>query len=54
MFRRVHVPGAAEVATEARVARVDGHTAGVQFAGVGEHDAAMIVRHVLRHGRPQA
>jgi hypothetical protein len=54
LFLSFAVPGAAEVRTEATVARVDGHTAGVAFHDVEEHEAAMIVRHVLRHGRPRA
>lgn len=54
VFLRFAVPGAAEVETTARVARVDGRTAGVAFQGVEQHDAEMIVRHVMRHGRPQA
>ena len=51
LFMRFAVPGAAEVATEARVARIDGGTAGVAFTNLDEHDAAMIVRHVMRHQR---
>lgn len=47
VFMRFAVPGAAEVTTEARVARIDGTTAGVSFQGLDEHDAEMIVRHVL-------
>lgn len=54
VFMRFVVPGAAEVTTAARVARVDGETAGVAFEGLEQHDAEMIVRHVLRGRRPTA
>lgn len=54
VFLRFCVPGAAVVETEAHVARVVDGTAGVAFHNVNQHDAEMIVRHVLRHGRPTA
>lgn len=53
LFMRFVVPGAAEVTAEARVARVENGTAGVAFRNLDQHDAEMIVRHVMRGQRPR-
>ena len=54
VMMRFSVPGHADVQTEARVARVEGKTKGVAFTDISEHASELVVRHVLRHGRPTA